>query len=93
MKVPVVETKDFIIYLEHYKDLVWLHIDVHKWTPKIKKSFINMLDYIQNTLATNLFALVDNNKLGKFSNSIGFTFYKTVLGFDNNQYKVFIRRL
>ena len=52
-----------------------------------------MLNYIQNTLATDFFGLVDNDKLGKFGNSIGFTFYKTVLGFDNNQYKVFIRRL
>lgn len=93
MKVPVAETKNFIIYLEHYKDLYWLHTDVHKWTPKIKKYFINMLEDIQETLDVALFSLIDNSKLEKFAKSIGFEFYNFVTGFDSNQYKVFIRRL
>lgn len=92
MKVPVAETPNFVIYLEHYKDLVWLHTDVHKWTPKIKKCFVDIINHIQETININLYALIDNDKLNKFSKTIGFTFYKTVLGFDNNEYKVFIRR-
>ena len=92
MKLPVAQTDNFIIYLEHYKDLTWLHTDVFKWSPKIKKSFINILDHIQQTIDSNLCALIDNGKLGKFAKTIGFEFYQTVLGFNNEEYKVFIRR-
>jgi hypothetical protein len=92
MKLPVAQTDNFIIYLEHYKDFVWLHTDVYKWSPKIKKVFTSILDHIQQTLQSDLLGLVDNDKLGKFGKAIGFNFYKTVLGYDNKEYDVFIRR-
>lgn len=92
MKLPVIQDKDFIIYLEYYKDLFWLHTDVFSWTATVKKKFISRLDQLQQAMDTAIFSLVDNDKLEKFAKAIGFEFYQTTLGFDNQEYKVFIRR-
>ena len=92
MKLPVIQDKDFIIYLEYYKDLFWLHTDVFRWSSEVKKSFISKLDQLQQVMNTEILSLIDNNKLEKFAKAIGFEFYQTTLGFDNQEYKVFIRR-
>jgi hypothetical protein len=92
VKLPVIQDKDFIIYLEYHKDLFWLHTDVFKWSSEVKKNFLLKLDQLQQAMNTELFGLVDNDKLEKFGKAIGFEFYQTTLGFDNQEYKVFIRR-
>jgi hypothetical protein len=48
VKVPVVTTKDFIIYLEDYQNNTFIHCDVtSKWTKTVKKNLteaFNKLD-------------------------------------------------
>jgi hypothetical protein len=93
MKIPVIVTKDYIIYLEYFNKMYWLHTDVFKWTKSIKEQYLENLNRLQKWINADLFGLVDTQKLGKFGNKIGFTFLENVTGLDNNQYKVFIRRL
>jgi hypothetical protein len=95
MKVPVVNREEYIIYLEYFNQLYWLHTDVFKWTTKIKKKYLKELDILQELLNNNLYALVEeeNTKLGKFAETIGFTYLRDLLGNDGNLYRIYKRSL
>jgi hypothetical protein len=93
MKIPIVQNNNYIIYLEYFSDLYWLHTDVFNWTSKVKKNFLNDLNSIQSLLNHELFALIDNDKLEKFAKLIGFTYVKDLTGKDNNIYKIYHRSL
>lgn len=95
MKTPVVNREYYIIYLEVFNNMYWLHTDVFKWTSKIKKSFIIDLDVLQDLVDSPLYGLVeqDNKKLSKFGESIGFCYIKDLKGNDDNVYKIYSRSL
>jgi hypothetical protein len=93
MKTPVVLRDDFVIYIEWFNNLVFLHTDVYRWTPEIKKNFIRELNILQSLLNLPLYGLVDNDKLGKFGQSIGFTYGEDVIGNDGNSYQIYYRSL
>ena len=93
MKIPIVQNNNYIIYLEYFSDLYWLHTDVFNWTSKVKKKFLYDLNSIQSLLHDELFALIDNDKLEKFAKLIGFTYVKDLTGKDNNIYKIYHRSL
>ena len=38
-KVPYIERPHYIIWLEAFCDRVWVHVDVFKWTPEIKRQY------------------------------------------------------
>jgi hypothetical protein len=94
-KVPAVNRDHYIIYLEVFNDMYWLHTDVFKWTAEIKKSFIIDLDVLQDLGDSPLFGLVeqDNSKLGKFGESIGFSYLQDLKGNDGNTYKIYKRSI
>jgi hypothetical protein len=66
---------------------------VFKWSSVIKKQFVKDLNTLQRLVNDDLFALVDNIKLGKFGGTIGFKFLQEITGTDNKQYHVYTRRL
>jgi hypothetical protein len=74
MKTPVVQRQHYVMYLEFYADMHWFHTDVFKWTPKVKKKYLEDLNLLQYLVSTPLVALIeeDNTKLAKFAKSIGF---------------------
>jgi|Wag4MinimDraft_6_1082665.scaffolds.fasta_scaffold00071_26 hypothetical protein len=92
-KLPVVQRAEYIMYLEYANDLFWLHTDVWKWTSEVKKDYVRNLDRLQDLLNVPIYGLVDNEKLGKFGETIGFTFLQFVKGNDGNVYKVYSRSL
>jgi hypothetical protein len=73
-KVPVVVRDDYVLYLEFFAGMHWFHTDVFKWTPKVKKKYLEDLNLLQYLMSTPLVALIekDNTKLAKFAKSIGF---------------------
>lgn len=93
MKLPIVTNQNYIIYLEYFNNVYWLHTDVFKWSGVIKKQYLKDLDTLQRLINNDLYGLVDNSKLGKFGSTIGFKFLHEVTGTDNQQYKVYTRRL
>jgi hypothetical protein len=93
MKLPLVNNQNYIIYLEYFNNLYWLHTDVFKWSSVIKKQFIKDLNTLQRLINDNLFSLVDNTKLGKFASIINFEFLQEITGTDNTRYHVYTRRL
>jgi hypothetical protein len=73
MKTPVVQRPCYIMYLEFFADMHWFHTDVFKWTPEVKKQYLEDLNLLQYLVGTPLVALVekDNTKLAKFGETTG----------------------
>ena len=93
MKTPVVNRKDYTMYLESYAGMLWFHTDVHKWSSKVKKSFIKDLDTLQTLVSVPLVALIDNTKLAKFARSIGFKYEQPIIGNNNETHEIYSRSL
>lgn len=92
-KFPVVNRQDYIIYLELFANLYWLHTDVFKWSAEIKKHYVRDLNQLQLLLDSPLYGMVDNNKLGKFGTTIGFNYLQDLVGKDGNTYQIYKRNL
>ena len=73
VKIPVVQRKDYVMYLEFFADMHWFHTDVFKWTSEVKKKYLEDLNLLQYLVGTPLVALVekDNTKLAKFGETTG----------------------
>jgi hypothetical protein len=93
MKYPIVNRDYYIIYLEFSFDMYWLHTDVFKWSKEIKKEYIKDLNTLQSLLDSPLYGMVDNDKLGKFGKTIGFTYLQDLTGNDGNTYQIYKRSL
>ena len=81
MKTPVVVRKQYVMYLEFFNDYLWFHTDIHKWTSKIKREFIEDLKTLQSLLPIPIIALVKDNdtKLAKFGTTLGWTKGNTIM--------------
>ena len=95
MKIPVVNREHYTIYIEYFNELYWIHTDVYKWSSEVKKEFLKDLNSFQSLVDSPLFGMVEdwNTKLGKFGETIGFTYLKDLLGNDGNVYKIYKRSL
>jgi hypothetical protein len=73
VKTPVVNRKDYTLYLEHYSGMLWFHVDIRKWSSEVKKKYIEELNLLQYLVNVPLVALVeeDNKKLAKFGKVTG----------------------
>ena len=70
MKVPVINRVHYVIYLEPFCDRVWVHTDIFKWTPEVKRQFIQDL----NSFPGPLYALSETEggeKRNKFIEFLG----------------------
>ena len=95
IKVPVVNRRDYTMYLELYSNMLWFHTDVFKWTPEVKKEYLKDLDILQNLVTVPLAAMLDkeDNKLVKFAETIGFKQVQPFVGQDNRMYLIYSRGL
>lgn len=92
IKVPVVNRKDYTMYLELYDGILWFHTDVRRWTPEVKKEYIKDLDTLQDLVNIPIAALVDVNnvKLAKFGKSVGWYKFDELIS-QENKYDVYTR--
>lgn len=92
-KVPVVLRDEYTMYLELFDNLLWFHVDVHKWSIEVKKRFEKDLSCLSDLVGIALVGLVreDDKKLGKFGRLIGFQMRKEVVLLDGS--KAFIYAL
>jgi hypothetical protein len=92
VKVPVVNRRDYTMYLELYSNMLWFHTDVFKWTPEVKKEYLKDLDVLQNLVTVPLVALVEetDKKLAKFGESTGCTNFNK-LTLNDTKYDVYTR--
>lgn len=93
MKIPVVLRDDYTMYLELYEGMLWFHTDVRRWTNKIKKDFIKDLNTLQTLVNVPLVAMIDNIKLAKFAELIGFKYEQPFKGRNNEIYQIYSRSI
>lgn len=76
MKIPVVKTQDFTIYLEPYQGHTFIHCDVYHWTKTVKKALKTAFKSVLR-IAPEPFALVtpEDKKHQKFVTLFGFKPY------------------
>ena len=95
IKVPVVNRKDYTMYLELHDSFLWFHTDIRKWTLAVKIKYLEDLNLLQHLVSIPLVALVheDDKKLAKFGKTIGFEFKQPLLGQDKKMYHIYSRSL
>lgn len=74
MKLPVIKNPNFIVYTEDVQGLTFIHMDVFKWTTKIKKDFLNNWLTWANIQNKPLYAMpfIDDSKMAKWAVICGF---------------------
>jgi len=74
VKIPVITTDYYIIYTEDVNGLLFVHMDVLKWTKSIKKEFSKDWNDWARKQKQNIYAMpfIDDEKMGKFVSMIGF---------------------
>lgn len=95
MKIPVLETDKFILYLEDNEGAVFIHCDIKtKWSKEIKKELEAAFKVLTTEWNKELFALhvPSDKKHEKFLKMFDFKFFKTIKGFDNNDYDIYVWR-
>jgi len=72
-KVPVCIRKDYIVYLELFDNLLWIHVDVKRWSARVKRDGQRDFILIQSLIGKPIVALVreDDIKLLRFAKSFG----------------------
>jgi hypothetical protein len=95
MKVPIVTTKDYIIYLEEDEGFTFIHCDVLvRWSKKVKRQLKQSFDKITKKVNKSIYALHEPNdkKHEKFLNLFGFTYFKHITGLDGRGYHIYVWR-
>lgn len=95
MKVTVVSTDEFVIYLEKDNGFVFIHCDVLvKWTKQVKKHLMEKFTELALNNGTSLYALhsPDDSKHEKFLKLYGFSYLQSIIGLDNNHYDIYVWR-
>lgn len=74
MKIPVITNDDYIIYTENVNGLLFVHMDVFKWTKSIKKEFAKDWHDWAKKQNKDIYAmpLIDNEKMVKWAVITGF---------------------
>lgn len=95
MKQPVVETEQFILYLEDVYGALFIHCDVHvKWTKEVKKNLRTWFDRLTEVYGKELYALhtPEDKKHEKFLKMFDFSYLESIIGNDGNNYDIYIWR-
>jgi len=73
-KYPVIKTDYYIIYTEDVNGLLFVHMDVFKWTKSIKKEFVKDWNDWARKQKQDIYAMpfIDDEKMHKWSLITGF---------------------
>lgn len=95
MKTPVIQSENYIVYLEYFADLSFIHCDCYHWDKKVKAALLADLNKLFEIHRKPIFALsdTDNKKLLKFLKLVGFTFHNQIIGLDNIMRHLYVRSL
>lgn len=95
MKIPVISTENFILYLEQDNGYLFIHCDVlNTWTKRIKQQLSNSFKELTDLYAQPLYALhtKTDKKHEKFLKMFNFSYLQTIVGLDNNEYDIYVWR-
>lgn len=80
MKYPVIQTKNYIVYVEEVQEVWFIHMDVFKWSKTIKQQFLSDWNAWTDEVTKDrtLFAMpfIDDTKMEKWTDMTGFKLIK-----------------
>lgn len=94
MKLPVVNTNEFIIYLELVNNsLVFIHCDVFKWSKKVKQDLLDKWGQLCLLHDRPIYAYhyLGDNKHLKFLKMTGFKLVKEGFSSDLRQIQIYVK--
>lgn len=74
-KVPVCLREDYTVFLEYFDNLLWIHVDIRKWSIGVKKGCLRDISLIEDLIAKPIYALIreDDIKLARFAKAFGWS--------------------
>lgn len=90
MKQAVVTKDAYTMYVELHEGCWFFHVDVHEWTPKVKKDYLVDMQQVHQVFQP-LFAVPEDtgDKMEKFCKVTGFNVIGYYLCDDNVERKVY----
>lgn len=95
MKIPVIQTDEFILYIEQMSDCLVIHCDVlKKWTKEVKNRLTVSFEELTERCGQPLYALhvPSDKKHEKFLKMFNFSYFKSITGVDGNDYDIYVWR-
>jgi len=95
MKVPVLDTDDFILYMEELEGNSFIHCDVLvKWNKTVKKKLQLAFSLLTKEYGKELYALhtPKDKKHEKFLKMFNFSYLQSFTGKDGKDYDIYIWR-
>ncbi len=91
MKNPIVESRDYTLYIEPFNGFLFIHADVYRWNKSVKRLLSASFESLKNAVKTRLFALVlvENTKNRKFVDLFKFYPIKTITGTDGKEWVIY----
>ena len=94
-KVPVITKEDYIVYTEDVQGLVFIHMDVFRWSKTVKRNFLKDWNEWASAQGKDLYAMpfIDNDKMVKWCTEVcGFRLLHNHLCTDGVVRKLYIWR-
>jgi len=95
MKIPVITTDNFILYLEKDHGFTFIHCDIlTKWTKEVKKQLFASFKTLTTQYEQPLYALhtKEDKKHEKFLKMFEFSYLSSIVGLDGNNYDIYVWR-
>ena len=95
MKIPVIVSANYIVYLEEHAGASFIHCDCFGWTKAIKTALLEDFEKLLQIHRAPIFAIheLEDTKHLKFLTITGFIFYKDFKGNDNETRQLYTRNL
>ena len=93
VKTPVIIRDHYIVYLEDYQGMMFVHCDVYKWNKTISKDLKSNFSILKKLLRTPIYALHEEclgNKHKKFLDKFGFVHFGNHTDTKGNPVEIFI---
>lgn len=95
MKIPVLDTDDFVLYIEEVEDKSFIHCDVlERWNKTTKKKLQIAFNLLTEEYGKELYALHTpaDKKHEKFLKMFDFSYLMSTNGKDGKDYDIYIWR-
>lgn len=95
MKIPVIQNNQFVLYLEDVDGNLFIHCDIlTKWSKEVKQNLKSWFNGLTSVHGKELYALHNpkDKKHEKFLRMFDFSYLKSFIGIDGNNYDIYIWR-
>lgn len=92
-RVPVILKPDYVVSFERYNDMTWIHCDVNKWSPTVRRNLSHDFESLVYLHDDPIYAIheIGDSKHEKFLALFKFQFLQPIVGTDNVERHVYLR--